>query len=64
MVHKIVPRICQEKTEEVKCIWKGIAGREGQVEGRFRNCKSSCDGYKSNCEYYISQFELRIRRNR
>lgn len=48
-----------EKTLENKCIWKRAIERESQAEGKLRGCKSRCDGYNTNCEYYLTKQDLK-----
>ena len=43
------------------CIWKYIVNGAGQTEGRLNKCDNECNGYNTNCEYYISHDMIKRR---
>ncbi len=47
----------EEKLEE-KCGWKVSCEADGSQDGFFAHCSKECDGYNTNCEYYVSVTQL------
>lgn len=62
---RLASRIIEgQNLEEDICIWKYILDEEGKAEGRLERCDNGCDGTRVNCEYYLSQKEVKRYENK